>query len=88
MLHNSPHREENYRVNQQETPQERARELVRLLVPDWQPTPRQLLWVIRIAIVLGLLVAIGYPYGITLWDWVQLLIVPAAIAGAGGTDRG
>jgi Pentapeptide repeats (8 copies) len=26
-------------------------------------------------------VLIGYRYGITLWDWIQLLIVPAAIAG-------
>jgi hypothetical protein len=29
------------------------------------------------------LVVIGYAYGITLWDWAKLLIVPAAIAFAG-----
>jgi hypothetical protein len=31
----------------------------------------------------SLLIAIGYPYGITLWDWAKLLIVPAVIAGGG-----
>jgi hypothetical protein len=53
------------------------------LVPDWRPTPRQGLWAIRGAIVLGALIATGYAYGITLWEWAKLLIVPAAIAGAG-----
>jgi uncharacterized protein YjbI with pentapeptide repeats len=65
------------------TPRERAEDLIRLLVPDWRPTPRQGLWAIRIGIVLGLLVAIGYSYDVTLWDWIKLLLVPAAIAGAG-----
>jgi hypothetical protein len=32
---------------------------------------------------LGTLIAIGYSYGITLWDWANLLIVPAVIAGGG-----
>jgi len=41
------------------------------------------LWAIRLGIVLSLLVAIGYSYGITLWDWIKLLVVPAAIAAAG-----
>jgi uncharacterized protein YjbI with pentapeptide repeats len=41
------------------------------------------LWAIRIGIVLGLLVAIGYFYGVTLWDWIKLLIVPAVIAAGG-----
>jgi|SRR5215207_6765788 len=65
------------------TTRERASELISLLVPTWRPTPWQGLWAIRIGIVLGLLVAIGYSYGVTLWDWIKLLIVPAAIAGAG-----
>jgi predicted membrane-bound spermidine synthase len=64
------------------TPRERAEDLIRLLVP-WRPTTRQGLWAIRIGIVLGLLVAIGYSYGVTLWDWIKLLIVPAVIAGGG-----
>src|SRR5215208_5471833 len=65
------------------TPRDRVEDLIRLLVPDWRPTPRQGLWAIRISIVLGLLIAIGYSYGITLWDWIKLLIVPAVIAGGG-----
>jgi uncharacterized protein YjbI with pentapeptide repeats len=70
-------------VEQEKTPRKRAEELIRLLVPDWRPTPRQGLWAIRIGIILGLLVAIGYPYAITLWDWLELLIVPAVIAAGG-----
>ena len=62
---------------------QRPAELISLLVPSWRLTPWQGLWAIRIGIVLGLLVAIGYFYGITLWDWIKFLIVPAAIAGAG-----
>jgi hypothetical protein len=30
-----------------------------------------------------LLIIIGYRFGVTLWDWAQLLIVPAVIAGGG-----
>jgi uncharacterized protein YjbI with pentapeptide repeats len=64
----------------EKTPRERAEDLIHLLVPDWRPTPRQGLWAIRIGIVVGILVAIGYSYGVTLWDWIKILIVPAAIA--------
>ena len=67
----------------QQTPRDRARNLVDLLVPDWRPTASQVLWGVRISLVLGILVLMGYPYGITLWEWAQLLIVPAVI-GAGG----
>jgi hypothetical protein len=28
-------------------------------------------------------ILIGYRYGITLWDWIKLLVVPAVIAGGG-----
>jgi hypothetical protein len=70
-------------VEPEKTPRERAADLISQLVPDWRPTPRQALWAIRIAIVLSLLIAIGYPYGIILWDWAKLLIVPAVIAGGG-----
>jgi uncharacterized protein YjbI with pentapeptide repeats len=72
-------------MNQSQTPQEKkVRELARLLlVPAWRPTQRQVLWAIRITIVLSLLVAMGYPFGITPWDWAKLLIVPAVIAGGG-----
>ena len=70
-------------MEHKKTSRERAGDLISLLVSDWRPTPRQKLWAIRIAIVLGVLVAIGYAYDITLWDWAKLLIVPAAIAFAG-----
>jgi uncharacterized protein YjbI with pentapeptide repeats len=70
-------------VDPEQTSQGRARELVRWLAPKWPPTQHQVLWAIRIAIVFGVLLAIGYTYGITLWDWAQLLIVPAVIAGVG-----
>jgi hypothetical protein len=83
MRHTSPCREEEYQVEPEKTPRERAEDLMRLLVPDWRPTPGQWLWAIRIGIVLGILVAIGYSYGVTLWDWIKLLIVPAVIAGGG-----
>jgi uncharacterized protein YjbI with pentapeptide repeats len=62
---------------------DRAFDLIRLLLPDWRPTASQVLWGIRIVIALGILVLIGYPYGITLWDWAQLLIIPAVIAVGG-----
>jgi len=70
-------------VEPEKTPRERAENLISLLVSDWRPTPRQSLWAIRIATVLVVLIAFGYAYGITLWDWAKLLIVPAAIAFAG-----
>jgi hypothetical protein len=45
------------------------------------------LWAVRIAIllvvVLGILTLIGLPFDITLWDWLDLLVVPAAIAAGG-----
>jgi uncharacterized protein YjbI with pentapeptide repeats len=69
MLHTSPRSEES-RVDQQQQSR-------------WRPTRRQLLWASGIVAVLALAVLVGYRYGITLWDWLQLLIVPAVIAGGG-----
>jgi hypothetical protein len=83
MLHTSFRREEECQVEPDKTPRDRAEDLIRLMVPDWRLTPRQGLWVISILIILSLLVAIGYPYGITLWDWIKLLVVPGAIAAVG-----
>jgi type III secretory pathway component EscS len=65
------------------TVRKQSEDLLSLLVADWRPTPRQVLWAVRIAVVLSLIVAIGYFYNITLWDWIKLLIIPAAIAAAG-----
>jgi uncharacterized protein YjbI with pentapeptide repeats len=72
-------------VEQQQTPRERAHDLIHLLVPDWHPTTSQLLWVIRITIVsvlfLSIFELVGDYYSKTLWEVADLLIVPAAIAG-------
>jgi hypothetical protein len=66
---------------------ERAEDLIRLLVPNWRPTPQQVLWAVRIVIaliiVLSVLTLIGQLYDKTLWDWANLLIVPAVIASVG-----
>jgi hypothetical protein len=32
---------------------------------------------------LTIAILIGYPFGITLWDWIKLLVVPAVLAGGG-----
>lgn len=67
-----------------QTTLERSLLLLRLLVSDrllkWRLTTNQLVWIIRGLIVLGLLLAIGHPYNKGLWDWLELLIVPAVIA--------
>jgi uncharacterized protein YjbI with pentapeptide repeats len=64
MFHTSSCREES-RVDQQQQSR-------------WQPTTRQVLWTLGIVAVVVIL--IGYRYGITLWDWLEILVVPAAIA--------
>jgi len=66
------------------------REYLRELVPHGRPTREQVLRtartvriVILLVLLLGILTLIGLPFEITLWEWVKLLIVPAAIAAAG-----
>ncbi len=55
----------------------------------WRPTREQLLWrgqllwTVAALALLTIAILIGYRYGITLWDWIKLLIVPAVIAGGG-----
>jgi uncharacterized protein YjbI with pentapeptide repeats len=49
----------------------------------WQPTRRQLLWAGVAVGLLTIAILVGYRYGITLWDWLKLLVVPAVIAGGG-----
>jgi hypothetical protein len=57
--------------------------------PNWQPTRRQLLWAGGIAALVFLIIVIcGYVFGWkwtglpkrTLWDWLDLLIVPVVLA--------
>jgi hypothetical protein len=69
MLHTFACREES-RVDQEQQPR------------FWQRT-RQVLWAVGIAAFLTVSVLIGYRYGITLWDWIKLLIVPVVIAAGG-----
>jgi pentapeptide repeat protein len=49
----------------------------------WRPTRRQVLWAGAAVSLLTAVVLIGYRYGISLWDWIKLLIIPAVIAGGG-----
>jgi uncharacterized protein YjbI with pentapeptide repeats len=58
----------------------------------WRPTRRQLLWAGAVAALAFLIIVIcGYLFGWkwtglpkqTLWDWLQLLIIPAVLAGVG-----
>src|SRR5215207_11709602 len=69
------------------TPRERVQDLTSLLVPDWRPTSQQVLWSIRIVfafvIVLGVLTLVGRLFDVTLWQWLDLLIIPAVLAVGG-----
>jgi uncharacterized protein YjbI with pentapeptide repeats len=65
----------------------RALNLIKMLVPDWRPTAAQVLWAIRIAIgltvLLGIFALVGDQYGKTIWDSAQLLLtasIPVVIA--------
>jgi hypothetical protein len=49
----------------------------------WRPTRKQLLWAGAAVGLLTVAILVGYPYGVTLWDWIKLLVVPAVIAGGG-----
>jgi hypothetical protein len=51
--------------------------------PRGRPTRRQFLWAGATTGLLTIAILIGYRYDITLWDWIKLLVVPAAIAGVG-----
>jgi uncharacterized protein YjbI with pentapeptide repeats len=75
MLHTSPRREERW-VDQQQQDGQRER-------PLWPPTREQVLWTVGIVALLTVVILIGYHYGISLWDWLKLLVVPAVIAGGG-----
>src|SRR5215213_651657 len=84
MLHTSHNREESRVVQEQQDGQEQQ--------SRWRPTRRRLLWAGGIATLAFLIIVIGgYLFGWkwtglpkeTLWDWLQLLIIPAVLAGVG-----
>jgi uncharacterized protein YjbI with pentapeptide repeats len=61
--------------------------LITELMPDRYPNRAQVLWAVRISILvvvaLVILTLIGLPLGATLWDWLDLLIVPVVLAVGG-----
>jgi len=68
-----------------EPPGERLSRFIREdLMPDWRPSRDQWLWALRIvlilAVLLGILTLIGLPFDITLWNWLDLLIIPVVLA--------
>jgi uncharacterized protein YjbI with pentapeptide repeats len=66
------------------TAQERAVELLRatLATPSWLPDTeaKRLVWAIRCALVLGVLILVASVVEKGLWDWLDLLVVPAVLA--------
>ena len=54
------------------------------LVPAGLPARRRVLWTIRIVlglvVVLSVLTLVGSPFDVTLWDWLDLLIIPIVLA--------
>jgi hypothetical protein len=69
----------------QQEPQDARERAVLLLratfLPAWRPTASQrLVWTIRGATVLGVLVLIASAVDKPLWEWLNLLIVPAVLA--------
>jgi uncharacterized protein YjbI with pentapeptide repeats len=85
MPHTSGCRDEERWVEQEpQTVRERAVLLLRALIPGRLPIPtsgfQRLVWTIWIAIVLVIARFIVLAVDKGLWDWLQLLIVPAALA--------
>jgi hypothetical protein len=75
-------------VDQEPPPRERlGRFISEALVSDWRPSRDQWLWALRVVLVLvlllGVLTLVGSPFGVTLWNWLDLLIVPVVLAVGG-----
>src|SRR5215207_6216657 len=74
----------------QKKPGERALELIRLLLPEWQPDRQEVLRWIRIAIAVGILIIGGLLIldvvssisGIKLWNLLKVLAVPITVGAA------
>jgi uncharacterized protein YjbI with pentapeptide repeats len=50
---------------------------------SWRPSRRQAIWAIGIVVTLIVMFLITYAYEADLWDWLELLIVPAVLAAGG-----
>ncbi len=73
-------------MQEPQTPSQRAVLLLRAaLLPDRLPTTgaQRLVWIIRITVVVGAIVLISSAYDKSLWEWLRLLFIPAAIAAGG-----
>jgi hypothetical protein len=93
LLHISSYRRKET-ISWSKNGREPAHDLVNLLVPDWRPTASQVLWGIRIAVGLIILLSIssliGDQYDKTVWDSAQLLLtasIPVVIAIVGNRDK-
>jgi hypothetical protein len=77
-------------AQEQQTPGERALELIRLLLPNWQPTTQDVLRWIRLALAVGLVIlgvlfildVIGLLFGITLLNLLKVLAIPITVGAA------
>jgi|SRR5215210_5866145 len=75
--------EQERRAEREPRERDQLLDFLESLVFGWQPSRGQVLWTLRIVIVLSVPVLVGYAYDTTLWDWLKILIVPAAISVAG-----
>ena len=69
----------------EKTPRDRAIKFIKdLASPAWPLSRDQVVWTTRTVLVLivllGILTLIGLPFNISLWNWLDLLIVPAVLA--------
>jgi len=77
-------------AQEQQTPGERALELIRLLLPNWQPTTGNVLRWIRIALAVGIVIlgvllildVISSIFDIKLWNLLKVLAVPITVGAA------
>jgi hypothetical protein len=57
--------------------------LRRLVFFDWRPSETQLLWIVRITILLVVLVLLGYAFKFSFGEWYPLFVIPALLAAGG-----
>jgi uncharacterized protein YjbI with pentapeptide repeats len=77
-------------AQEQQTSGQRALELIRLLLPNLQPTTQDVLRSIRLALAVGLVILgvllildiIGLLFGITLWNLLKVLATPITVGAA------
>ena len=74
-------------MDQEQQPRERS--FTSELVPDWRPTREQMLWAVRLAVAVVVLLGvflflyvISFLFGRTVWELLKVLAVPIAIGAA------